>query len=420
MITSNTISVCAALGLSFALGCQDNTPIGAIECVGEHIRCGVPEPSRPEQDPLGLASDIVSSVDLDVLQPAYSGTPFGEVPNVGFVLVADANGELWNAHTSEKQIVFSKLDREGASLEEHAFNPPRGTMKPERYHPTVLGLATGVSAMSTPSFAVAWSRSCDGRDFDSQDCQLEEIMSFDDYAREPRRTSLFQISSGFVQANESGMWSIRREYIDKYDRRGNLVWRQTGELKRQYPDSDWDVRAELLPDDQMSVFVWGIQGGIALGGQLLRLDAFGNIVKQRRVSWIGSYVVQSAVDSRGRHLLMGATSDSDMFIMRIAPDETVDGIVIQRDEYTALFPDVFAVDSDDAVYVVSKAGPRDELRAILCQLTARGSTRCFTLGGITSPDNIPRQLVDDLVVPEPGVVYARSGSTLRRYELPAQ
>jgi hypothetical protein len=335
--------------------------------------------------------------------------------------VADANGELWNAHTSGNQIVFAKLDREGASIEEHAFKPPRGTNKPERYHPLVLGLATGVSAMSMPSFAVMWSRSCDGREFNVEDCQLDEIMSFEDYASEPRRASLFQISSGWVQANESGTWSISREHIDKYDRRGNLVWRQTGELKRQYPDSDWDVRAGLLQDNQMSVFAWGIEGGIALGAQLLRLDAFGNIVKQRQVAWIGSYLVQSAVDSRGRHVLMGATSDSDMFIMRIAPDETVDGIVVQREDYTALYPDVFAIDSEDAVYVVSKAGPRDALRAILCQLSASsGSTRCFTLGGITSPDNVPRQLVQDLVVPEPGVVYARSESVLRRYELPAQ
>lgn len=57
------------------------------------------------------------------------------------------------------------------------------------------------------------------------------------------------------------------------------------------------------------------------------------------------------------------------------------------------------------------------MREMLCQLPVAGRVRCFTLGELSASES-RFDGVSDLVVPEPGVVYARTGADLRRYELP--
>lgn len=125
-------------------------------------------------------------------------------------------------------------------------------------------------------------------------------------------------------------------------------------------------------------------------------------------------------DCAARKLIAGTSFGGDLVLMRVERDRTTQGAEIEREEYAALEPNSFAIDAHDNVYVTARAGGREanQVRVILCQLPAiRATPRCFGLAGLAIQEwSMP--LVDDVVVPEPGIVYVRTGSDLRRYELP--
>jgi sugar lactone lactonase YvrE len=127
-----------------------------------------------------------------------------------------------------------------------------------------------------------------------------------------------------------------------------------------------------------------------------------------------------AIDPRGRQVIAGTTFQGDLTLRRVF-NGGVAGAVIEREEFRNFLIDGFALDSDGAVYVATGAGGREpaDTREMLCQLPETGSARCFTLGEIQSRER-SSILIDNLAVPEPGVVYIRTDETLRRYELPVR
>lgn len=210
------------------------------------------------------------------------------------------------------------------------------------------------------------------------------------------------------------------DQIDKHDARGNLVWRQTAFLVLEHPDVSWMTHGALRANNELSVLVGSTASSsddVSL--ELWRLDSLGNIKQRRLVAWGGEWP-RYAIDPEARDVLAGSFFEGDLVLMRVLADDSVQGNVIERDDYLELRPDGFELDADGAAYVTARAGGRDaeDISAMLCQLPVSGNVRCFTLGGLTAATSFS-PLVQDLVVPEPGVVYVRTGADLRRYELPA-
>lgn len=168
--------------------------------------------------------------------------------------------------------------------------------------------------------------------------------------------------------------------------------------------------------------VWDEKGSIS-GFDLWKFDARGSIETLQRIGWTGaggSYPVYG-IDPLGRDVIAGATPKGDLMMMRVLPNGAAEGNVIVREEYLALSPDALVIDSESTSYVAAQAGGRevDQRRELLCRLPPDRAAECFGLGEISATGEFA-PLIDELVVTEPGVVYVRSGSTLRRYELPAQ
>jgi hypothetical protein len=400
------------------IACSDSTPVGSIDCIGERIRCGPTAAQLDQEIPaIEPPRDLVSSTGLEVLMPASHARPFPEALEAQVFLTADANGDLWSISSHDSRVVLTKIDRNGSTVEEHVVDPPRGTRDPEHLQAQVT-LQAG-SPRSRATLIVYWVRGCDGRAADPPDCQLTELLVFDDFAKAPRRIALNFGTLTEVQANESGQWIIYgyTQRIEKLDARGNLVWSQTGFVAGSSQELPSISRGALRANNQLSaLLVFG--GGYEVGLELWLLNAAGNIEARRPLAWSGQSP-EHAIDARGRDVIAGMTTDDDLILMRVFEGRS-EGNVIAREEFLSLRPDGLAVDSAGAAYVATTAGGREpkDWRAVLCQLPDVGRVRCFTLGDIAVSN--PATLIDALVVPEPGVVYVRSGSDLRRYELPEQ
>lgn len=416
----------AVVALCVATACVDATPIGSIECIGDRIRCGRAKPRNSGGLPLVASpSETVSSTGLNVLTPTWSGHPLGTDYDKA-LLAVDADGDLWTLVPTNWQIVLTKIDASGALVDEYRIDAPKSLKKPERYSPGVVGIQGGRESEFLAAISVVWERLCDAGDGPEPECpagqvfDVEEVLAFDDFSTAPRRTQVPSEFSQPLQANASGAWRASNGHVDKYDRKGKLVWRQTGLL----PESDsspWELRAALRPHNELSVLVWRFDSAeIPMDSELWHLDARGNIDTSLSVAWPGHGEVKLAADARGRDVLAGINLQGDMVIMRMLDDGDSESSLVTREEFTELTPDDIDIDSESAFYVIAPAGGRvgRERREILCQRPATGSTRCFTLSGIESDD--PRPLVDDMVVAGPGVVYVSSPPMLRRYELPAQ
>jgi hypothetical protein len=419
--------VCAVLVASAAItACSDSEPLGSIQCVGDRIRCGLTEKQEQERQngqpgsSITLPSDRVSSTGLEVLMSTLTADPFSEIENADIGLTTDEDGNIWSISSRRTQVVLTKLDREGVVVEEHVVDPPKGTRKPQTYSPNVgnvVGPATGAKA----TVGVFWSRGCDGSESDPNDCQFYELLVFDDFAKAPRRIDLeVNPYEGQILANASGEWLLYGDpRIDKVDVRGNLVWRQTGLFAHGPSRTSWHVRGALRADNELSVVVGFSDGNTFTTPELWQLDSRGNIESLRTIPWAGRFP-HYVIDSRGRHVIVAVNTEGDIGLMRVLSNGTAEGNIISREEYQGLDPNSFAIDPDDAAYITTMAGGRelDQTREVLCQLPATGAVRCFTLGDIDLTQWM--LLPNGLVAPEPGVVYVRSGSTLRRYELPAQ
>jgi hypothetical protein len=402
-----------------AIGCSDSTPIGSIQCMGELIRCGFTEKQQQSDavPTIQPPTDAVSSTDLDVLSPTFTRRAFEDLPEFDFHLLAEPDGDLWSVRGDGPRLILEKRDREGTALEEVAIAPPKGTPKPQRYSPIDIESGSRSSARSLRVFAVTWSRTCDGS-ASSEDCQISEVLAFDDLAEPPRRMATRSWPPA-IQATESGTWLLYGDHIDKYDSHGKLAWRQTGLLPLERPDFSWNAVGAVHPNNELSVLLAlysTTSDDVAL--ELWRIDALGNIDERQHVAWDGS-VPYYAIDPQGRNVIVGTFLDGGLSMMRVGPDLAVEGNVIEREEYLDLRPDAFALDADGAVYVTARAGGREpsEMREMLCQLPVSGKVRCFTLGELIAEKTFS-VLVEDLVVPEPGIVYVRTGADLRRYELP--
>jgi hypothetical protein len=410
-----------SLALAAVTGCSDSQPLGSLECIGDGIHCGfTSEQNRIRSQGGGrsieMPSGEVSSTGLDVLMPTTSTEAFTASLDRRIILTTDANGDLWSVVTVDVPLVLSKLDRDGTVVEEHAIEPPRGARKGSNYYADIESIDLN-SSRSAATMTVMWLRGCDGRDGYPPDCQLHEVLVFEDLAKAPRRIEAVYYPA-HVLANGSGEWFLYDGgVIDKVDTRSNLVWRQTGLLSIATGQQSWNIDGALRADNKLSVLIGAPDIGYPY--ELWQLDSRGNIESRRGVAW-GGDVPTYAIDARGRDVLAGMGRDGDLIMMRVLPDGSTEGGTVTRKEYSSLRPDGFGLDPEGAVYVTTTAGGREpnERRAVLCQLTSAGELRCFTLGGITVREHGP--LIDELVAPEPGVVYVHSGSTLHRYELPAQ
>jgi hypothetical protein len=249
---------------------------------------------------------------------------------------------------------------------------------------------------------------------------FNEVLVFEALDREPQRVNLGFLSAAQVQGNESGLWLVdyNSPHIDKLDLSAKLVWRQTGLLHLQAPDTYWQLSGALRASDEFGVLVWTAQNASASRVDLWRLTATGSIEMRQGIEWLG-VEPHYAIDAHGRDVIMGESLEGDLALLRVLSNGTAEGNLIVREEYRNLRPDGFALDSEGAAYVACIAGGRElsELREMLCQLPDSGAARCFTLGAISQSGPLG-SLIDELVVPEPGVAYVRSGSALRRYELP--
>lgn len=412
------------LVVATGFACSDSTPIGSIQCIGERIRCGFTE--EQQFDPNAGTQFIepprehVSSKGVVVLRPAFSARIFEALdPSVEVELTTDANGELWIASQDGSRPVVTKLARDGTALEEHSLTAPKGARESERWKPIFIRTTPRGSAQSRSVFLVTWLRTCQSSS-DPDACQIDEVIAFDDFAEAPRRTGIESSSYDDVQANESGDWFFYRGQIEKRDVRGNLVWRQTAFLALENPATWWSARGALREDNELSVLLWSSSSGSSESGslELWRVDSHGNIEKRHGLAW-GGEMPSYAIDPLEQDVIAGTVIDGSIALMRVRSDLSVQGNLIERDDYLALQPDHFVLDSDGAAYVTARAGGRHarDMRALLCQLPMSGTVRCFTLGDLTIAETF-NSLVDDLVVPEPGVVYVRTGVVLRRYELP--
>jgi hypothetical protein len=420
----NSHSCTRCIGFMLALltagsaACRDSTPIGSVECIGEQIRCGVTEKRKDPQAPvLDTPHEEILSTGLEVLMPVWSGHPFEDTPDYA-PLVADANAVLWRVSLRDARVKLAKLDREGVLVEEHTIEPPNGTQDPASLHATLTSV-TPAGADSSMTIVVQWTRTCDARPGEPVEClSFNEALVFQDLEGAPRRISP-EFPLGQVQANASGLWLLdgNTPHIDKLDASAGLVWRQTGLLTIESDNQSWQLRGALRPADELGVLLWADQAGPVVGLDLWKLSATGSIDTRQSIAWSGDYPAY-AIDVRGRDVIVGANRDGDLTLMRVLSDGKAAGNLLVREEYVALKPDGFALDSEGAAYVATEAGGREpnQLRELLCQLPDSGPTRCFTLAEISATK--PSPLIDDLVVSEPGVVYVRSGAALRRYELP--
>jgi hypothetical protein len=395
--------------------CSDSTPLGSVECIGTQIRCGLTIEQRDAPRMIGRGSVQVATTDLEVLIPVWTGQPFEDPAYVAAPerLLADARGQLWRVASQAGRLTIEKLDREGVTIEERTIDPPKGARDPEHLSAFLNGAAAG-DANSKSTVGVSWSRPCDGRAGDPADCSFNELLVFEDFSEQPRRVNLGSAGSGYVQANASGVWFVYDSppHVDKLDMSANLIWRQTGLL------GSAEMRGSLFSRDKLSVLVWPNEEPI-VNLDLWRLSARGSIETRLQIAWQGGVEAPTyAVDTRGRDVIVGATRDGDLAMMRVLPNGNSEGGLVVRQEYRPLSLDAFALDANGAVYVTTTAGGWDPgaRRVLLCQLPNTGRMRCFTLA-----EQLPfgaRLKVDQILVPEPGVVYVRSGRDLCRYELP--
>jgi hypothetical protein len=422
-MNSDSCRQCSGVILALAIGgfgaCRDSTPIGSVECIGERIQCGLPE-NQPAQSAVVLDTphEEVSSTGLDTLMPVWSGQPFENAPEQQLKLLVDADAALWSVSTRDGRVTLAKLDREGASVEEHTIEPPQGSRNPDGLRAVWMTMSP-TGANSSATITLQWSRGCDGRAGEPADCVFNELLVFEALDREPHRVNLgFQ--SLQVLANDSGVWFVDNNtpHVDKLDLSAKLIWRQTGLIHLQAPDTWWNLSAALRPSDELSVLVWAQYAPPISGLDLWKLNASGSIKTRQAIGWSGVDPLY-AIDAHGRDVIVGASVDGDLTLLRVLSNGASESQLIVREEYLALRRNGFALDSEGAAYVASVAGGREPMqwRELLCQLPDSGTTRCFTLGEL-SASAAYTSLIDELVVPEPGVVYVHSGSALRRYELP--
>jgi hypothetical protein len=378
------------LGLA---SCSDATPIGFLECVGENTRCELP---RYEKDELhDLDVERISSTDLATLEPTWNRRV--EVPpdwtspeplsDLG--LATGLTGEVWLFHVDGARVGIATLDADGEPVDEATLEP-KSDVDERRVAATIRVL----DSHAGPKLYVSWA---DERGSFSS----SELVEFTSISESSRQS--FIPGLGFFDADARGYWfgtGGNHPAIARYDRDGNLLWRQTGELSTE---DSWEIRLRLDERGRVHALVTRDLGS---GGpnELWRLDRDGNVERRHLIAFALGSSPELHVDAEDRSVVVSVERSGDLLVLR---PETRHGVMVERHEYEPLSPRLSAVDRAGNIYVVTQAGGRalETKRTLLCRMDGAGNTRCLTL---TSELNDELLHAFDLAVAEPGAVYIRT------------
>jgi hypothetical protein len=400
----------AVLSIACVSACSDSSPIGRIECIGQITHCGFsPKLSDYDRLPRATLPEVeIASDELPSLAPSWSDDVFTNTEQQFLRLTDDGRGQLWSFRGDGKRLEVARLDGEGEELERHGIKPPEGLQ--EDALPGGFRLQDRQPQRHGALISLQWSGRCS--EDPSRECWVDELLDWDRLDSAPRRVELKPQYRTPQEALSDGVhtWLLSSPSIARLDAQQRVLWRQTLPLDGQ---AAWSLSdGALQSSGALSALAY-----FGYGYELWTLNAFGNINSRIVLDGFWHEGGVLVVDARDRLVAFGTLDYGDLTIMRPRGDGPADGCVLVREEYRELNVDAHALDSAGAVYVITSPGGREQARTTLCRLSDAGDTDCHTLFNAADSGGHMDFHVDDLVVPEPGIVYLRSGARLLRYEL---